>query len=286
MSEKPSNPATAPSKSNDPAPKTLRLVPASDLTPSEHIQGFKLISDAQAQMQNLLNNQVLFHPITVATYLAAVAAASHHFWGDYGRLLVALSGISIAWLSMVGRLNEAEVSKAEHMEIEEYFDKEVLTTALGKSKSSGSSEEDAKKSKKNQDKKVVVTAADAPGGKFYTFAYVYDKLVVSIISARVQPSSDAGKREVKLLGWSTLKRYRNTGLGGDLLTLVLKTIREEAAPKDASETVVVTAETVSGHAAAEKLLRNAGFVLMRMTKLPGLRGSLYGIERREWALAI
>ena len=150
-------------------------------------------------MQNLLNNQVLFHPITVATYLAAVAAASHHFWGDYGRLLVALSGISIAWLSMVGRLNEAEVSKAEHMEIEEYFDKEVLTTALGKSKSSGS-EEDAKKGKKNQDKKVVVTAADAPGGKFYTFAYVYDKLVVSIISARVQPSSDAGKREVKLFG--------------------------------------------------------------------------------------
>jgi RimJ/RimL family protein N-acetyltransferase len=286
MSEKNSNPETA-GENNAPAQTTLRLVPASELTPSEHIQAFKLIADAQAQVQNLLNNQVLFHPITIATYIAAVATACRYFWGDYGRLLLAVCGVSIAWLSMTGRLNETEVAKAEHMEIEDYFDNEMLAKALDKVKS----DEDSKKSKITHNKKVAkkdkATDEEATGGKFYSFAYVYNNLVVAIITARVQPSSDAsGKHEIKLLGWSTLKRYRNTGLGGDLLALMLKTIKEEEEASKEAPSVVVTVETISGHAPAEKLLRRAGFELTRATKLSGLRGIIYGIERREWALTI
>lgn len=263
-----------------PESSTLRLIPAKDLTPAEGVQAFKLITDAQAQVQNLFNNHVLFHPLTIGSYVLVLAAVARWFWPDYGRLLIATCGISIAWLSLVGRLNEREVGAAEAMQIEDYFEQPA------------SSSKDEKKIKKKPDSKADNKKKDdndedtVAGGKFYSFAYVYNSLVVGTITARVfQSDSAAAAPEIKILGWSTLKRYRNTGLGCDLLTLLIKTVKEEYKPLDTSG-VEITAETVTGHNSAEKLLRQAGFKLVSATPLAGIRGSIYSIERHEWTLAL
>ncbi|KAF5102035.1 hypothetical protein D0Z03_000491 [Geotrichum reessii] len=263
-----------------PESSTLRLIPAKDLTPAEEVQAFKLITDAQAQVQNLFNNHVLFHPLTIGSYVLVLAVVAHWFWPDYGRLLISTCGISIAWLSLVGRLNEREVSAAESMQVEDYFEQPA---------SSSSNSKDEKKIKKKNDNKADKKTDDentAAGGKFYSFAYVYNSLVVGTITARVF-QSDSAAPEIKILGWSTLKRYRNTGLGCDLLTLLIKTVKEEYKPLDnATSGVEITAETVTGHNSAEKLLRQAGFKRVRATPLAGIRGSIYGIESHEWTLTL
>lgn len=217
---------------------------AIDEFPGKRGSAFKLITDSQAQRQNLVNNAILFHWTTTSAYMLTVSLAIgtyYNYYRDLGVLILALGGLSIAFLSLVARLSEDQVTQAEAMQFEDYM------------------------------------GSDTTSKDFKTAVYVYNDLVVAIISATVD--EDSGDWKIK--GWSVLRRYRHTGLGIDTMDWLINSIKESGAKK-----FKVGVTTISVEVPAKKLLAKKGFKLVKSTPLPGIRGSIYGLTNDEWVLEI
>lgn len=215
-------------------PSTLEMAELTTLSEKRKTQAFKLITDSQAQRQNLENNHMLYHFYTISAYIATVSLTVYFCKKDLGLLVMYISGVTIAFLSLVGRLSENEISKAESMVIEDFYPK---------------------------------------GGK--SVGYVYKDMVVAAIFA-VPGEND---KEWIIKGWSTLRRYRNTGLGKDMLEWLFKQAKSAGVSK-------IYIQTKSVEKEAEHLLLANKFHLEKSTPLPGLQGSLFNLEEHDWVLEL
>lgn len=228
-------------KSEEEKPKsTLDMTPL-DKVPQHTVAAFKLITDAQAQRANLVNNKIIYSPLTISAFvlIISILVSVYLKYRDAGVLVLALAGVGIAFLSLIGRLSEFELKKAESMQIEDYVEASEGT--------------ESKKS------------------PFKTAVYVYNSTVVGVISAK----QDIKTGDWRITGWATLRRYRNTGLGTDLIDWFL-------ANKGTKGKVSVSAESVE--LPAEHILAKKGFKQVKTEKLPGIAGLVFGLTENEWTL--
>lgn len=219
---------------------TLELTPL-DKVPQHTVAAFKLITDAQAQRANLVNNQIIYSPLTISAFVLIISIlfSVYYKYRDAGVLVLSLAGVGIAFLSLIGRMSESELKKAESMKIEDYVE--------------------------------ASEGADSKKSPFKTAVYVYNSTVVGVISAK----QDSKTGDWRITGWSTLRRYRNTGMGTDLIDWFL-------ANKGAKGKVTVVTESVE--LPAKHLLVKKGFKRVNSEKIPGIAGRLFGVTENEWTL--
>lgn len=228
-------------------PSTLSLSLLSDF-PEKKGHAFKLITDAQAQRQNLFNNALLFHWITTSSYALVVSLAITAYYTKYrdmGVLVLALAGISISFLSLVSRFSEDQVKLAEAMQFDDY----------------------------------IGTESDIKKNLFKSAAYVYNNAVVAVITASVDKQGDW-----TILGWSVLRKYRRTGLGVDTLEWLIQSISKKNEKK--SKVTRIKTSTISVDVPAEALLAKKGFKKVKTAPIKGLRGSLFGLTENDWVLEL
>lgn len=230
--EAPAEPAAKPAAE----PSKLELTPLAAQPAKVQTAAFKLITDSQAQRQNLINNSMLFSMPTISAYvatLAAVVAAYFRYYRDTGMLVLAFGGVTIAFLSLVARTTEIEVKKAEKIKYE-----------------------------------------DVLGPRSKAAVYVYNDTAVGVVAAVQEEQQKRTGGTLRITGWSTLRRYRNTGMGSDLLEWLLKE----------NKWAKITVSTHSSEKAAEHILKKNGFKVVNTRLDAGVRGNIFGQAEYDWEL--
>lgn len=225
-------------------PPTLAFSPLAGQSTAIQTGAFKLVTDSQAQRQNLVNNKILFSTLTVSAFVATLSAAFtfyFQYYRDAGVLVLALAGICIAFLSLAGRISEPELKKAEALKVED-----------------------------------VIGLPAEQGKKFKNSVFVYrSNIVVGVITAVQEGKSTKTPSNLHITGWSTLRRYRGTGLGTDLLNWLLKN----------HKWTTVTVTTHSTETAANHILTKHGFKVVKARPDAGVRGKYFGLSEYDWELS-
>lgn len=199
------------------------------------------------QLSRLSNSRIYFHPITLAVYALCLAGLTR--WSgvlrtnDWGRMVLFTASMT------AGFLIAGEWFTRTHFEA-------IATDIIKKDPSL-----DDVQRFFGKDKFLVATLGD-PG----------EEEVIGMIGLQIE------KGKATIRHWNVKAKYRNRGLGWDLVEGVLE--KNPGTKKHPLKTV--ECETYNLQARAEKSLKDHGFVVSGKENYEsGLLG-FYGIRRRIW----
>ena len=170
---------------------------------SEKIAALKLVADSLAQMRQLASSILIYNPVNIAIYIAGLAVLYNIMYknsSDIGIFFTTAAGFSMASLILVRWLTGGYIFAAED---------------------------------------YAKTAADVLDGADVVVTKFGDEIIGTVILGwkGVQPGgspkdSQRGKRRkwrAEVKGWAVRIRYRNKGIGADLLDEAVQVARSKGA---------------------------------------------------------
>lgn len=156
--------------------------------PDDKIAALRLIADSIAQQRQIASRALIFHPLCLSALIATTAAV-HALSGiaqdDYSAMLITYSGVVLAYLLAVRYVTSAYIQRAESTN--------------------------------------WITWLKGPGGKDdVVFGARYGTEIIAALVLRVPDKKDAKDCKAVVRAWTTRKRYRGKGLGGDMLLETVK----------------------------------------------------------------
>lgn len=160
--------------------------------PCEKIDALKLIGDSIAQQRQVASQHIIFHPLCLAG-LVGVVAVCHVTFGiandDYAAMLLTYSGLVLTYLLAIRYITSAYIDIAEDMDWNTWL--------------------------------------KGPGGKDdIIFGARYGTEIVAALVLRLPNKSNAQDKVALVRAWTTVRRYRGRGLGGDMLREAVKHVRQ------------------------------------------------------------
>ncbi|KAK9489310.1 hypothetical protein V1508DRAFT_428418 [Lipomyces doorenjongii] len=261
--------STPAASSPPPSPSPKSETPSKHLlirryVPTDHTSAVKLVAEGYAQRRSLANSRIFRHPYfyTVLLPLLAIVFAQYDIKENLGTVILLTSGIIMAVMSLVGRITDPLLDVARD-----------------------------------------ITRGDFLENADYAFVAIYGEELIGVCSMQyveladhsakdplnvanvVSPST--GKRKSKiasrnekqhaiLSSWAVLRRYRNVGMGSDLLGYIL-----QVASQDRADSLLVQCSSLESR--ARKTLKSRGFSIVSVTPLPGNLGRL-GIKTETWSI--
>ncbi|KAK9366331.1 hypothetical protein V1509DRAFT_630026 [Lipomyces kononenkoae] len=269
MSSTATSPVTSsppPSSSQSPAPETQpKHLLIRRYVPTDHTAAVTLIADGHAQRRSLANMYIFRHPYfyTVMLPLVAVVFVQYDIKENLGTVILLTSGIIMALMSLVGRMTDPllniarDIAKADFLENADYafvaiYGEELIGVC---SMQYIELADHNAKDPLNADNVIASTA----GKRKSTTA-----------------SQEKKKHKAMLSSWTVIRRYRNVGMGSDLLGYIL-----QVAAQDKAESLLVQCSSLESR--ARKTLQVKGFSTVSETPLPGNLGRL-GIKTETWSI--
>ncbi|KAF4473049.1 gnat family [Fusarium albosuccineum] len=174
---------------DEPPPLSLEVL----IDPKEKKDALKLVVDSVAQQRQVASRTIIFHPVSLATFAAALAVA-HYVAGvgnDFSAMLITYPGIIITYLVAVRFYTSAYIRIAED------------TDWLGWLKNSDGVEDTIIGARFGQD-------------------------IIAAVILRLDGSSGRKSSDKRALirAWTTRTKYRRRGLGGDMLREAIKIVKQ------------------------------------------------------------
>ncbi|KAK9235826.1 hypothetical protein V1525DRAFT_408804 [Lipomyces kononenkoae] len=265
MSSTATSPVASSPRSLSPAPEaqTKHLL-IRRYVPTDHTSAVTLIADGHAQRRSLANMHIFQHPYfyTVMLPLVAVVFVQYDIKENLGTVILLTSGIIMALMSLVGRMTDPllnvarDIAKGDFLENADYafvaiYGEELIGVC---SMQYIELADDSAKDPLNAANVVAPTA-----GK-----------------RKSRAASQGKKQHAMLSSWTVIRRYRNVGLGSDLLGYIL-----QVAAQDKADSLLVQCSSLESR--ARKTLKAKGFSIVSKTPLPGNLGRL-GIKTETWSI--
>ncbi|OAA47858.1 acetyltransferase, GNAT family [Metarhizium rileyi] len=166
----------------------------------EKQDAMRLVADSIAQQRQTASFSVIVHPVCFVGLAAACTVVySQNAHRDFGTTLIMVCGLIVAYLAGVRLLTAKYIRLAESMKWKEWI-------------------------------------ADPEGKEDYILAARYGNEIIAAVVLRIAaPAGSTKKRRsssVKdgggiIRAWTTKYRYRNKGIGGDMLRLAILTTRSK-----------------------------------------------------------
>lgn len=160
--------------------------------PAEKVDALKLIGDSIAQQRQVASQHIIFHPLCLAG-LVGVLATSHFTFGiandDYAAMLLTYSGLVLTYLLAIRYITSSYIDIAEDMDWNTWL-------------------------KGPGDKDDII------------FGARYGTEIVAALVLRLPNKSNAQDKVAVVRAWTTVRRYRGRGLGGDMLREAVKYVRK------------------------------------------------------------
>lgn len=160
--------------------------------PADKIDALKLIGDSIAQQRQIASQHIIFHPTCLAGLVAALAithVALRVPSNDYGTMLLTYSGIVLTYLLAVRYLTSEFVNIAEDMDWNTWL-------------------------KGPGDKDDII------------FGARYGTEIIAALVLRLPNKYNAQENVALIRAWTTVRRYRGRGLGGDMLREAIMHVRK------------------------------------------------------------
>ena len=160
--------------------------------PADKIDALNLIGDSIAQQRQVSAQNIIFNPVCLAA-LVGVLAITHVALGiemeDYGRILMTYSSIVLTYLLAIRYVTSSYISIAEDMDWNTWL--------------------------------------KGPGDKDDTILGArYGAELVAALVLRLPNKHNAQGNVALIRAWTTIRRYRGKGLGGDMLRDAVKLVRK------------------------------------------------------------
>ncbi|KAM5341765.1 hypothetical protein ACJ41O_014796 [Fusarium nematophilum] len=173
----------------DPPPLSLEVL----TDPKEKREALKLVVDSVAQQRQIASRALVFHPLCLAVF-AAVLSSAHYLTGignDFSAMLITYPAIILSYLVAIRYFTSAYIRIAED------------TDWLGWLRNEDGVED------------TVIGAR-------------YGEEVIAAVVLRFEGRSRRkdGDGSAFIRAWTTRTRYRNKGLGGDMLREAVKVAKE------------------------------------------------------------
>lgn len=192
-----SSPATKNTKDDDTLPPLTFSVLTKDF---EKQDAMELVTDSIAQQRQIASFSVIFHPACFVGLIAGCTAAyRQNAHRDFGTTLMVVCGLVIAYLAGVRLLTANYIRLAESLKWKEWI-------------------------------------ASPEGNEDYVLAARYGEELIATAVLRISAPAGSTKKtrssSVKggsgvIRAWTTKYRYRNKGVGGDMLRLAILTTRSK-----------------------------------------------------------
>lgn len=266
-------------------PTSLTLVGLNELPEHRQIEAFRLLTDAQAQRRNLSNRVMYSSGTFFGVYILLASfiiykirqrSIQNDMIMEWGTLLLSLSGLAMALISLASRYTDDAIKKAEKMNIDEIFgaDKDVLTFIYNEIVVGVVS---VRRTSGDRDgKQLLQKAAKKLAEKRSTMTQEELEKYEKIESAKVDVLPIVADDTALVAGWSVLKKYRGIGMGKDLLDKA----EDIARTKFHAKKLVVITESIE--ASANAVLAKKGYKKTKSTVVKGLRGSWFKISEFVW----
>ena len=185
-------------KKDEPVNEIPELDTYKATTIDEKISGLKLVTDAIAQQRQTASRSILYHPATIAAMVLAVSIVTHFLYNsvhDLPAVGCTCIGIFMALLVLIQKytqpyLDEAEAMNWDWMKNADGVQDQMYVTQYGKEVIG-----------------TTIVRLTAPVKKTKKDAAV------------------AGRAEIR--GWAVRMRYRNKGIGGDLLRETIRQVKKQ-----------------------------------------------------------
>ncbi|KAK9244643.1 hypothetical protein V1506DRAFT_540780 [Lipomyces tetrasporus] len=264
-----SSTTTTPAASSPPSPSPGSDTQSKHLlirryVPTDHTAAVKLVADGYAQRRSLANSRIFRHPYfyTVLLPLLAVVFAQYDVKESLGTVILLTSGIIMAVMSLVGRITDPlldvarDITRGDFLENADY----AFVAIYGEELIGVCSMQHVELA--DHSAKDPLNAAN---------------VVPPATGQRKSKSSSQKKQHAILSSWAVLRRYRNVGMGSDLLSYIL-----QVAAQDGAESLLV--QCCSLESRARKTLKGQGFSIVSETPLPGNLGRV-GIKTETWSIS-
>jgi len=166
----------------------------------DKVAALKLIADSIAQQRQFASRAIIFHPITLAAYIAVIALLNQLLWktrSDIGIFLTTAAGFTMTCLVAVRTLTKGYIDTAEEMNWS--------------------------------------FAQNPDGEEDIIIGSKYGADIIGAAILRLEKNGNGGKRKTKVSkggtglvrAWTTKMRYRGTGVGTELLEEAVRITREK-----------------------------------------------------------
>lgn len=179
-------------------------------TEDEKVDALRLVADTIAQQRQIASMAVIFHPACFAPFLGVFSALAYRGRNDIGTTLIFLTGIVVAYLAAIQYYTYHYLERAETFNWKAFITPPASSSAV--------TEKAGKKAQKEQQEQQ-------PEQDTIMVARYGDKIIAALVlrltkakgssSSSSKNSSKGGRAEIR--AWATRLRYRNTGVGGDML---------------------------------------------------------------------
>ncbi|EJP65431.1 Acyl-CoA N-acyltransferase [Beauveria bassiana ARSEF 2860] len=180
-------------------------------TAEEKRNALRLVADTIAQQRQVASTTVIFHPATLGPFVAVLAGLVYRRSGsDWVGAVILASGVIVAYLAAIQYYTYDYLSRAERFNW-----KSFITPPSSASEPA-----------QQQDTVMYARYGD----------HVIATLVLRLVEAKIQtPSKMASQQRgtgssAQVRAWATRLRYRDTGVGGDMLREAVAFARSSLGP--------------------------------------------------------
>ncbi|KAM0669259.1 hypothetical protein ACQRIU_002821 [Beauveria bassiana] len=185
-------------------------------TAEEKRNALRLVADTIAQQRQVASTTIIFHPATLGPFVAVLAGLVYRRSGsDWVGAVILASGVIVAYLAAIQYYTYDYLQRAERFNW-----KGFITPPSSASEPA-----------QQQDTVMYARYGD----------HVIAALVLRLVEAKIQiPSKMASQQRgtgssAKVRAWATRLRYRDTGVGGDMLREAVAFARSSLGPAAAIE---------------------------------------------------
>ncbi|KAF1732814.1 hypothetical protein CRV24_006706 [Beauveria bassiana] len=185
-------------------------------TAEEKRNALRLVADTIAQQRQVASTTIIFHPATLGPFVAVLAGLVYRRSGsDWVGAVILASGVIVAYLAAIQYYTYDYLQRAERFNW-----KSFITPPSSASEPA-----------QQQDTVMYARYGD----------HVIATLVLRLVEAKIQtPSKMASQQRgtgssAQVRAWATRLRYRDTGVGGDMLREAVAFARSSLGPAAAIE---------------------------------------------------
>ncbi|KAM3502424.1 hypothetical protein MY11210_009075 [Beauveria gryllotalpidicola] len=179
-------------------------------TPEEKRDALRLVADTIAQQRQVASTAIIFHPATLGPFVAVLAGLVYRSGGDWVGAVILASGVIVAYLTAIQYYTYGYLQRAERFNWKIFIDPSANEPA-------------------QQDTVMYARYGDN----------IIATLVLRLVEAK-NPSKMASQQRgtgssAQIRAWATRLRYRDTGVGGDMLREAVAFARSSLGPAVAIE---------------------------------------------------
>ncbi|KAJ6789379.1 hypothetical protein PWT90_00932 [Aphanocladium album] len=161
-------------------------------TIDEKRDALRLVADTIAQQRQVASTNIIFHPAVLGPFVALLAGLVYRGRNDWVGAMILISGVIVAYLASIQYYTYNYLQRAESFNW-----KAFITPSTG-----------------NPEQQDIVMYARYGDNVIATLVLRLEKAKNSSKTASRQPG-DGSNAQIR--AWATRLRYRNAGIGGDML---------------------------------------------------------------------